>query len=652
MKFSRILILLAFLLSACSAPVIQQPAVPTNASPTAEQKTPMPAAQPSAVPSATPIPRRTLVICLSEEPQTLYLYGGSSRSEWNVLESLYDGPFDTRGYAVQPVILESVPSLADGSAVIQAVSVSAGSAVVDASGLLVGLAKGTTVFPSGCTSPDCAVTWDGAAALKMDQLRATFKLKSGIKWSDGQPLTAQDSVFSFSLAADPATPSTKSITDRTASYTASDDQTVVWTGVPGFVEQRYATYFFTPLPRHLLQDKSAAQVLADDGVTRKPMGWGPYIIEDWVSGDHITLKKNPAYFRAAEGLPRFDHLVYRFLGNPADSAKLALVSGECDIVDQNPGFQPELDSLINNQNNGKLKLLILQGPEWEHLDFGIRPASYEDGYDPTKDRADLFGDVRTRQAIASCIDRPALVQQFFSGRSSVPAGYLPPTSPLFQKDLKPIAFDPAAGMKLLDAVGWKQGADGMRKASGVKGVPDGTPLNMVYTTSDAALRQGVGGQIAANLKACGIQMSQKYMAAGDLYAPGPDGPIFGRKFDLTEFFWEAGARPACTAYMTSQIPSAQNHWIGTNVTGWSDAAYDAACSAALWSRPDQADYAARNTAAEKAYAADLPSIPLFYQIHIAITRPNLCGLDLDPTARSLVWNLESIDFGDACKPKQ
>ena len=143
--------------------------------------------------------------------------------------------------------------------------------------------------------------------------------------------------------------------------------------------------------------------------------------------------------------------------------------------------------------------------------------------------------------------------------------------------------------------------------------------------------------------------SEKYLAAGDLYAPGPDGPIFGRQFDLTEFFWEAGARPACTAYMTSQIPSAQNHWIGTNVTGWSDPAYDAACSAALWARPDQADYAARNQAAEKAYAADLPSIPLFYQIHLAITRPDLCGVDLDPTARSLVWNLESIDFGAACK---
>lgn len=647
MKFSRWIFICVFLLSACSTPAPQstqpQPAN-TEAAPTVQPS-------PTSVPSPAAVLQRTLVICLSEEPQTLYLYGGASRSQWNVLEALYDGPFDTRGYSVQPVILESLPSLADGSAVLQPVDVSKGSLVVDTNGALIALAYGATVFPSGCNSPDCAVQWDGTSALKMDQLSVKFKLKTGIQWSDGTPLTAEDSVFSFNVAADPATPASKTVIDRTAAYTANDAQNLTWTGVPGFVEQRYPTYFFTPLPKHLLGSKSAAQILADESAQRGPTGWGPYILEEWTAGDHITFKKNPAYFRAAEGLPKFDHLVYRFLGNPADSAKLALVSGECDIVDQNPGFQPELESLINNQTNGKLKLLVMQGPEWEHLDFGIRPSSYDDGFDPTKERADLFGDVRTRTALASCIDRSALVQRFFFGRSNVPGGYLPPNHPLFQKELEPLPYDPAAAAKLLDEAGWKlsTGAGSPRVAVGVMNVPDGTSLTATLYTSNAALRQQVAAAIADNLKGCGIQVNVKYLDPGNLYAPGPGGPLFGRNFDLAEFFWEAGPRPTCTAYLSSQIPGAQNQWIGSNVTGWSSPEFDAACMAALWSRADQADYAARVQAAEKAYAEAIPSVPLFFQIHLAIVRPDLCGLELDPTARSLVWDLEQLDYGAECK---
>jgi len=648
MKLPRIILFLALLLSACSAPVPQ----PTQSQPLPPEASPTPVpAQPTVVPSPTAVPPRTLVVCLSEEPQTLYLYGASSRSQWNVLEALYDGPFDTRGYAVQPVILEGLPSLADGSAAIQAVDVGRGSSVVDVNGALVALAAGVTVFPAGCSSLDCAVKWDGSSPLKMDQLSATFKLKPGIQWSDGAPLTAEDSLFSFSIAADPATPSSKTITDRTLSYKALDAQNVVWVGVPGFVEQRFQTYFFTPLPKHAQGNLSAAQLLADGGAQRSPLGWGPYILESWTAGDNITFKKNPAYFRAAEGLPKFDHLVYRFLGNPADSAKLAVVSGECDVVDQNPGFQPELESLINNQNNGKLKLLIQQGPEWEHLDFGIRPAAYDDGYDPAKERADLFGDVRTRKAIASCIDRDGLVKQFFYNRSSVPAGYLPPDHPFFQKDLQPLAYDPVAAAKLFEEAGWKLsgGPASVRVASGMKTVLDGTKLAVTLQTSNAALRQKVAAALAANLKQCGVEVTVKHLDAGSLYGPGPDGPLFGRNFDLAEFFWETGPRPACAAYITQQIPNAQNQWIGSNVTGWSDPAFDAACAAALWSRPGQGDEAARAQAAERAYAEALPSLPLFYQIHLAITRPDMCGLALDPSARSLVGNLEQLDFGAGCQ---
>ena len=85
-----------------------------------------------------------------------------------------------------------------------------------------------------------------------------------------------------------------------------------------------------------------------------------------------------------------------------------------------------------------------------------------------------------------------------------------------------------------------------------------------------------------------------------------------------------------------------------NISGYSNAGFDSTCEAAYWGLPDQPDYAARSQAAERLFAEELPVIPLYFQLKIAISRPDLCGLDLDLTARSLLWNLESLDYGEGC----
>lgn len=644
--FASLLVLL-LLLSGC-----QSTPVPTSVpAPTSTQAAP---ALPTNTPEPTEIPERALVVCLAEEPTTLYAYAGSSRSMWSVLEALYDGPFDTRGYSTQPVILEKMPSLADGDALLEPVTVRSGEPVVDVNGALVALAPGVTVLPSGCTSPDCARAWDGASELQMDRLTVTFRLKSGIQWSDGTPLTAADSVFSFQLAADPATPVSKGVVDRTASYVAVDELTTRWTGVPGFVEKNYATYFWLPLPQLRYQVVGAASLLADEAPNRAPIGWGPYTIQEWVSGDHITLVKNPLYYRAAEGLPKFDKLVYRFLGAPADTAVLATVSGECDVVEDNPAFTAQLRELILTQYADKLKFTYTLGPEWEHLDFGIRPAAYDDGFDLLAgDRPDLLGDVRTRKALAACVDRQKIISDLFYDRSQVPLGTLPPDHPLYQADLPAYAYDPAEGSRLLDEVGWKDADSNPatpRIAVGIVGVPDGTPLQLSYSASQADLRAEVAEIVVSSLAECGVGVERDLLNPGDMYAPGPDGVLFGRKFDLAAFTWQAGSQPGCSLFTSRQIPSAANAWIGTNVTGYSDPTFDAACTAALWGRPDQADYAGRVAAVERLFAENLPVLPLYYQLQITISRPDLCGLDSDSTARSFLWNLEALDYGEGCAP--
>ena len=260
--------------------------------------------------------------------------------------------------------------------------------------------------------------------------------------------------------------------------------------------------------------------------------------------------------------------------------------------------------------------------------------------------------MRTRRAFAQCIDRQGMVNELFNNRSAVPAGYLAPSHPLFQADLPAYPYDPQAARQLLDEVGWLD-SDGdpatPRMAARVAGVWEGVPLQVTLMTTDAPLRQEVARRVAAYLADCGVGVTTGLLNAGDLFAPGPDGPLFGRNFDLGMFYWESGARAACQLYTSAQIPTAANNWIGANISGYSNSAFDSTCEAAYWALPDQPDYAARSQAAERLFAEELPVIPLYFQLKIAISRPDLCGLDLDLTARSLLWNLESLDYGEGCK---
>lgn len=642
-------VLVLLLLSSCQAPTAT---VPPTALP--DLSTPIPADTPLPEPSATSAPEKpdTLVVCTQEEPLTLYIYGGSSRSMWSVLEAVYDGPFDTRGFSAQPVILEKIPTLADGDAVVNPVALQPDDPVIDVDGNLVALAAGTKVLPSGCTSPECAVAWDGSSPLSVDQLVVTFRLKEGLLWSDGKPLKASDSAFSYSIASDPATPSSKYLTDRTFSYQAVDERTVQWTGMPGFYEQRFGTFFWLPLPEHLCGSLSAQALLTAPNAARSPLGWGPYVVEDWVAGDHITLRKNEHYFRAAEGLPYFDTLVVRFIGNAADGNMNALLAGECDVVDQNEQFLEMFPDLLQRETQGKLTTYVGQGPEWEHLDFGVRPAAYDDGYQPESgDRPDLFGDVRVRQAFAYCIDRQAIIDQFLYRRSDLPSGYLPPTHPLYAADLQQYPYQPAEGMRLLEEAGWKDPDNDPatpRVASGVSGVPDGTTLSLIYQTTEAVLRRQVAQAVSAQLDACGVQASVQFVNPGALFSPGPEGSIFGRKFDLVAFSWEASPRPNCLLYSSAQIPNSGNLWTGANVGGYSSSEFDAACSRAYWARPGEVEYAARNRQVQELFVRDLPALPLYFYPKIALSRADLCGLEMDVTARSIFWNIEGLNYGVGC----
>jgi len=644
------LILNAVLASVIVALAACTPAIPTS-QPTTEPS-------PTVVePSPTPVRPRHLTVCIGQEPKTLYIYGASTRSMWSVLEAIYDGPVDTVNFTSQPVILEDLPTQANGSMTLGAATLTAGAEVVNTTGDLVALAQGVQYFPEGCASLTCAATYPGEGEARVAQITLQYRLKPGITWSDGALVKASDSVFSFNVSNDPASPNTKRNQDRTASYAAVDDQSVRWTGKPGFLPDDPGAMFWHPLPEHQLSGFSAADLLTAPESTRSPLGWGAYIISEWTPGDHIALAKNPNYFRASEGLPKFDTLSIRFLGMQGDAAISALLAGECDVVDSTTLLETQLEAVRDLQTANKLQAVIVQGPEWEHLDFGIKPASYDDVYNPfVGDRPDFFSDVRVRQAFAHCMDRQAVVDEVFYGYSSVPTTYLPSNHPLLASGLPAFGYDPAAGQALLDQAGWRDTDSNPatpRVAIGVNGVVNGTAMDLKWQLSSNDLRLQAANLLAESLRQCGIGVTVENLSAEQLYAPAPDGMLFGRAFDLAQFSWAAGRTPPCFIYTTEEIPTLANGWLGTrygglNLTGYSNDAYDAACAAALGAGLDDANAAANHGVAQMIIANDLPSIPLFYQIRAAAARPDLCGLAPDPSSRSLLWNIEALDYGEGC----
>ncbi len=600
-------------------------------------------------PTATPA-LRMLTVCLGEEPNTLYPFGGPNAAARSVLAAVNDGPIDMIGYEYQAVILTQLPSLENGDAEIVKTPVKAGGQVVDADGNLVLLEEGVRVHPAECRGDDCVITYDGTTALEMDQMVVNFRLRKDLTWADGTPLTADDSVYAFELASDPGAVANTYLIERTQTYEAADAQAIQWWGKPGFIDPTYFTNFWAPAPKHLWSQFPANQLETIDIASRSPIGWGPYMIEDWIAGDHITLTKNPYYFRAADGNPKFDIITFRFIPDP-NTALSELVAGRCDILDPTINLDGQAGLLQEMQAGEQAQAFFAPGMTIEWLGLGIKPASYDGGYDKN-DRQDIFADAHTRQGIAYCLDRQSVVDNVLFGLTTVPTTYIPVEHPLYDPNLEAIPYDRGVGISLLEQAGWKD-LDGdpstPRLAVRVTNVTAGTPLQLNYYTTTATQRRQVVEILAKSLSQCGIGLNVEYFSQNDLYAPGPTGLLFGRHFDLIEYAMGVNSiEPPCGWFTSAEIPAESNSWIGTNVTGYKNTEFDAACQAAQFTLPGEQDHIDTYRNTQVLFSSELPAIPLYYRLRIAAARFDLCHFDLDPTANPL-WNIEAIDMGDACK---
>jgi len=624
----------------------------------------IPACLTTSVPTETPTPTETLAettptpqassqagltVCLGQEPNSLYPFGELNSAARTVLAAIYDGPIDMVAYEYQPVILTKLPSLENGDAQIVKIEVEEGDTIVDAEGKIIQLKKGSRIRPAECRNDDCAIAYDGVSPLEMDQMIVTFRMRPDLTWSDGTALTADDSVYAFDVQNE--TNANSYLTDRTETYEAADEQTLQWFGIPGFIDPTYFTNFWQPAPKHIWGEFDFSQLVSVDVSSRMPMGWGPFLIKEWIPGEKITLEKNPYYYRIRDGYPKLDSIQFRFIPDP-DLALSELIAGSCDLIDPTINLDDHVGLLKEMQTSEQAQMYVTTGMSMEWLGLGIVPASYDNGYDVQRDRQNFFADKYTRQAIAYCLDRQTVITNVLYGLTDLPTSYLPSDHPAFDTNLTVIPYDPEVGISLLEQAGW-QDVDGdpttPRRAISAKNVAYNTPLVLNYQTTSTAQRRQAAAIFERSLAECGIGLNVQFLEPNDLYAPGPIGPLFGRQFDLAQYaLGVEGVEPPCNWFISSNIPTEDNDWAGANIGGFKDEEYDKACSAGQASLRDEAAYLTSYRQTQIILADEIPAIPLYSRLRIAAARPDLCGFELDPTA-SLLWDVEAFEVGETCQ---
>lgn len=439
-------------------------------------------------------------------------------------------------------------------------------------------------------------------ALSEDKLTVTWKLRPGLKWSDGQPLTSDDVKFTWQAVSNPdsgAFAETDGFALITDIETPDAETAIVKYSEPfvGYVGQFAAAL----LPRHATGDPAR---MGEWEWNRQPVGAGPFIVTEWKSGESITLERNPNYYE--DGKPYLDKLIFRIIPEPA--AQTAVMKQGDAQVQLWPGEdKADWDKLMD----GKAAQQLVPGIWNMAIDFNLSKPGDKDP--SAAEPHPILGDRRVRQAIAHAIDYETLVRDVMRGQVK------PSTSPFaygwYECAVeRKYGFDAEKAKQLLTEAGWVEGADGIRVAKGAQFAPDGTRLSLElqgYTNFEPLQR--TQEFIVENLKAVGLEARIQNYDFSIIFGSYSDGsPRMVGDFDMLIYDRGFGLEPqgeVANQWLSTAIPSADNV-DGGNVFRWVDPQADAAIEAA----GATFDQAARKQALcqlGERIAAELPQIFIY-----------------------------------------
>ena len=580
---------LSLLLAACAIEGGVPPATPVAVAPTFG-----PAPTDAAAAAASTARDDTWAIGLLDQPRDLYPYASDApaqRVAAPLTELLFPSPVLTLNYSYTSTgVLDRVPSPENGDAEL----------------------RKSDVYLDAANNITTTVT---EVITQVDQLAVTFHWNPKLSWSDGQPLTADDSVFAYELAK--AAPPNDEARDRLAqlvSYERIDDHTTRAILRPDLITPNYFLSYWTPLPRHVLKDVDPTKVRESD-FARAPIGYGPYAIERR-DNNTITMIRNQHFFGTP---PAVAHLTITFMPN-IDVLHTNLLNGNLDAVATDRPQAEQLPTFDQDDKAGRLRVIYVSNPIWEHIDFNLDVPQLQD--------------IRLRRAIALGSNRQAMIDTLFGGHTPVLSSWVLPGQPEAAPpdQLTHYDYNPDAARKLLDDAGYAD-PDG----DGIRASPDGLTLTFqLLTTEGTPIRQQIASMFQKDMRAIGVDIQPLPVPSDQLFSA--DGPLFQRQFDMALFGWIAGADPGgLQLWGCDAVPSPENNWTGDNFAGWCFRDANRAIREAV-TTVDADHRQAAYLRQQQLWSQELPSLPLFQRLSLTLIAPNVRGPQPDALA-PITWNI-------------
>lgn len=485
--------------------------------------------------------------------------------------------------------------------------------------------------------------------LATDGKSVTWKLKHDIKWSDGEPFTADDVLFTYQFISNPEV-----YAQSAGSYQAVSSVEVVddYTVKVNFNDVNPAWYlpFVGPtgmiLPRHIFEEYNGPNAREAPAISL-PVGTGPYRVvppgintrevlflgNDLVDTNKIVYEPNP-YFREADR-PYFSWVELRGGGIVTEAARQALQTDEVDFA---PNLQMDAETLNQLEATGKGKTIVYPTPFIERIYFNFTNPNQSTS---TGERSSLefphpfFSDLKVRQAFAYAIDREAIAALY--GDAAQPTSNILVLPAKYNSPNTSFEFNPEKAAALLDEAGWvDSNGDGTRDKDGVE-------MKVLFQTSASTLRQKTQQIIQRALKSIGVDVEIKVIDSGSFFDLDPNNPDTAYHFyaDL-QMYNDGNSILDPSFYMQyltcDQIPQQANNWTGENVGRWCNPAYDALYQQSTTEiDPDKS--AQLFIAMNDQVIRDVAVIPLFRRNRVIGINSTLTGVE--PTFwDATLWNIK------------
>ncbi|BBL78294.1 ABC transporter substrate-binding protein [Rubrobacter xylanophilus] len=424
-----------------------------------------------------------------------------------------------------------------------------------------------------------------------DPLVVEFKLKDGITWSDGEPLTVEDFVFTYeTVMNDRWQIITREIWDNIDRIETPDELTArIIFKEP---DARWRDVLAADvLPKHVLQGENFNKYFND-----RIVGSGPYVFEEWRKGQSLTVVANENYWGDP---PAIKKITFRFIPD-TNSLKAALRSGEVQFI--NP--PPDIGLIEELRGYDGVTVQTKFGTVWEHLAFNVEKVD----------------NLNIRRAIAYAVNRRQLIEEILQGEARpLQSVLVPEQDPFYTPAWERYSFDPDQARQLVE------------QARG-----EGASTEIEYsTTSGNALRETAQQVIQQQMEQVGITLRINNSSAETFFGERtPEGD-----FELGEWAWSASPDPSITTlFAANQVPpDGQNYYRYRNqeVTRLLEQA-DVTV--------DQQERARLTRQAQELMAEDVPLVPLYQRPEIYAYADNLEGPEVNPTLATAFWNVGEWRF--------